>query len=102
MINDFNDHYETKLLSVASGTFDGVYRRRFQAKDKKGKDKKVKAGAGFRLPIEAELLKMSSESFMLGDNIFIVPSSKNDQVGYVVDWFTVQASVCHLVQQQKL
>ena len=34
LINDFNDHFKDKLLSIASGSFDGVYSSRFIGKEK--------------------------------------------------------------------
>ena len=45
LMNDFEDHFKLRLLSVADGTFDGIYSRRFkgfQNKNATGKFKDVK------------------------------------------------------------
>ncbi|CAH1242429.1 Hypp6685 [Branchiostoma lanceolatum] len=45
--SDLEDHYKTKLLSLADGSYDGSYRRRFMGTGKDG-------AAGFRVPTEEE------------------------------------------------
>ena len=49
IVNELDNHYQEKLLSVASGSFDGVYRRRFC-----GKGKAKKGKIGFQMPSEEE------------------------------------------------
>ena len=46
LLAEFNNHYKDKLLSVASGTFDGIYSQRYCCKDKtRTKAKKTAAAS---------------------------------------------------------
>ena len=64
---ELEDHYKDKLLSIADGSFDGLYRRRFTGKGKDG-------GTGFQVPdaIECSIYLSTVEQF--GNNVFKVGS----------------------------
>jgi hypothetical protein len=77
---EFDQHYRNKLLSVASGKYDGIYSRRF-----KGLEKKKTEGAGFK-KLTAEQEKLTLENVeKVTDNIFIVPSLSKEGQTYLVD-----------------
>ena len=85
LLCDFDQHFEEKLLSVASGSFDGVYSRRFSG------EKKKKGELGFCIP-ESSTMKdyFIDKMFPLGNNVFIVPSLSNPTM-YIVD---MNSGVC--------
>ncbi len=45
LTTEFDDHYKNKLLSVASGKFDGIYSKRFS-----GFSKKKNESIGYQIP----------------------------------------------------
>ena len=78
LINDFNDHFKDKLLSIASGSFDGVYSSRFI-----GKEKIKNTGQGYNLPNST----VAEEHFRLvqhvGHNTFLVPTYTDHFIMYL-------------------
>ena len=68
-VNDFDMHYKNKLLSVASGKFEGNYSQRF-----KGFGKKVSSGTGFNVPSEQHQSQWVKEVTCLGENTYQVSS----------------------------
>jgi hypothetical protein len=78
----FDQHYRNKLLSVASGKFDGIYSRRFKGNMKK------KEGVGFQIPtVEDQKLAFENTS-KVGENLFVVPSMSEEGESYLVDMNT--------------
>ena len=91
LLVDFNNHYKDKLLSVASGSFDGIYSRRYLGK-KRGKKDNKKDGVSFRVPTLDEQNKALEGIIALENNVFVVPSLSGDQtLNYLVD---MTAGVC--------
>ncbi|XP_057311257.1 uncharacterized protein LOC130649070 [Hydractinia symbiolongicarpus] len=80
LTKDFNDHYKSKLLSVANGRFDGIYSRRFM-----GKTKEKGEGVGYKLPPEPVLREVAENIISNGSNIYLVPSFTDPSVHYCVD-----------------
>ena len=76
--SDLNDHFKKKLLSVASGSFDGFYSPRFDGKTKKGGE------IGFIKPSAIQFRNMKEGLIDHGHNVFMVPSS-NSNATYMVD-----------------
>lgn len=64
---ELQDHYKDKLLSIADGSFDGQYRRRFMGKGKDG-------GTGFKVPNANELDIYLSSIEKFDNNVFKVGS----------------------------
>jgi len=67
LTTDLEVHYKNKLLSCASGKFDGIYPR-FKSFSKKNKV------GGFLIPSLKEQDTMIDATEDLGHNTFIVPS----------------------------
>ena len=61
LLEDFNHHYENKLLSVANGSFDGVYSKRFM-----GRGKSNTEGVGFKMPSPEEVILFLSKTGVIG------------------------------------
>lgn len=80
LTTSLEDHYKTKLISVANGRFEGVYSRRF-----KGMSKKSKEGYGLRLPSPKEQLQMVENVQMVNQNSYYVPSCDDENKTYLVD-----------------
>ena len=78
--SDLEEHYQNKLLSVASGTFDGYHSRRF-----KGKGKKNGEHIGFNLPAPEEIKKLEPYLSEVGSNVFTVPSFTTENLLYLVN-----------------
>ena len=78
LTEDLNDHYQNKLLSVASGSYDGFYSPRFIGKSKK------KGEIGFVKPDALQLSKMEAGLIDYGNNVFSVPSATTEAT-YIVD-----------------
>ena len=76
---ELNEHYKNKLLSVASGSFDGFYSPRFMGKSKK------KEKMGYSLPSSLQFSKMVEGISDHGNNVFSVPSESSDDISYLVD-----------------
>ena len=76
----FDDHYKNKLLSVASGKFDGIYSKRF-----KGIAKKNGEGVGYRVPNQEEQKEMLTSTVTLGHNTFLITSASCENTQYLVD-----------------
>ena len=79
LTTELNAHYKNKLLSAASGSFDGFYSARFTGKTKK------KGGMGFKTPSEIEFGKMKDGIVDYGNNTFTVPSATSAGECYLVD-----------------
>ncbi|XP_066933770.1 uncharacterized protein [Clytia hemisphaerica] len=80
LVEDFNDHFKVKLISIANGRYDGVYSKRF-----KGLSKDKKSSIGFRLPSQAELDLLVQKIVDRGAGSYLVPSFKNQESFYFVD-----------------
>ena len=78
-----DDHYRNKLLSVASGKFDGIYSARF-----KGCSKKNSTGSGFKRPTVKEQTTALENVSTIEKNVFIVPSFSLENKTYMVDMDT--------------
>ena len=65
---DMEQHFKDKLLSIADGSFNGHYRRRFLGKGKDG-------AGGFKTPGEDEQHKILLSLQDFGNNVFRVASS---------------------------
>lgn len=78
-----DDHYRNKLLSVASGKFDGIYSARF-----KGCSKKNSTGSGFKRPTVKEQTTALENVSTIEKNVFIVPSFSLENKTYMVDMNT--------------
>ena len=82
LTTEFDQHRCNKLLSVASGKFDGIYSRRFKGNMKK------KEGVGFQVPtVEDQKLAFENTS-KVGENLFVVPSMSEEGESYLVDMNT--------------
>ena len=92
LLVDFDNHYKDKLLSVASGTFDGVYSRRYRGKDRTGRGTK-KEGISYQIPSFDDQKKALEASVTLGNEVFVVPSLTTD-TNYLVD-MTAGVCSCH-------
>ena len=80
---DLEDHYKNKLLSIADGRYDGVYRHRFMGKGKGG-------STGFKVPDKKDLDAILSTVENIGNNVFKVGSSSGSERSVVVFFFS-----CH-------
>ena len=68
LLNEFNSLYQGKLLSLASGTFDGIYRRRCCGKDK---HKTTEKETRFCLPSDEQERYFLSKAMHLGNSVCI-------------------------------
>lgn len=66
------DHFKNKLLSIADGSYDGVYRHRFMGKGKDG-------STGFKVPDKKDLDAILSTVENFGNNVFKVGSSSGSE-----------------------
>lgn len=80
LTNDFDDHYKVKLLNVASGSFDGVYARKFKNFGKNAVGSKI-----FRLPSSADQVAIARQVLQLGPSIYTCPSFSDANISYTVD-----------------
>ena len=80
LTNEFDQHYKNKLLSVASGKFDGIYSERF-----KGKSKRKHDGVGYQIPSKPEQDLALQHLEALGRNTYLMRSFTLNNVSYVVD-----------------
>ena len=80
LICDFDDHYKTKLLNAASGSFDGIYSGRF-----KGKSKKANSGVGYQLPNFKDHEKIKATIVQTLGSLYTISSFTIAMVRYVVD-----------------
>ena len=80
LLEDFNHHYENKLLSVANGSFDGVYSKRFM-----GRGKSNTEGVGFKMPSPEEVILFLSKLVSLGDSVFTAPSISRPNEYYIIN-----------------
>ncbi|XP_078686972.1 uncharacterized protein LOC144919399 [Branchiostoma floridae x Branchiostoma belcheri] len=83
---DLEDHYKTKLLSLADGSFDGHYRHRFMGKGKDG-------ATGFAIPTPEQQSTYLSSVQQFDNNIFTVASGSRPEQSYTVD-MTVGTCSC--------
>ena len=72
LTNELDAHYKNKLLSVASGKFDGIYSRRFR-------------GIGYQIPSLEQQNKIVESLTSLGQNVFLVDSLTIPNKKYMVD-----------------
>ena len=79
LLTDLDSHYKEKLLSIADGSFDGHFRRRFKGKGKTKKD----GGQGFIIPTEDEQLRFAETVKKFPNDIFEVESLSKENVRYV-------------------
>ncbi len=75
---DLEDHFKDKLLSIADGSFDGHFRRRFLGKDKR----KADGGQGFKLPTEQEQRTYLEKVKAYEHNAFEVSSLPEEDIRY--------------------
>lgn len=80
---DLEDHYKNKLLSIADGSYDGVYRHRFMGKGKDG-------STGFKVPDIKDLDAILSTVENFGNNVFKVGSSSGSERSVVFSFLS-----CH-------
>ena len=81
LVNDFTEHYKNKLLSVASGSYDGYTARRFEGKSK------YKGVIGYTVPDKESVQIMEMAAAKIGNYLYKVPSESQSDVSYVVDTF---------------
>ena len=81
LFDDFENHFKMKLLSVADGSFDGIYNARFSGIQKK----KLKPANGFNIPSEEIQDNLVEHCIDQGNNLFLVPSRATDGKVYLVD-----------------
>ena len=79
---EFGQHYHNKLLSVASGKYDGIYSRRFKG------DGKNTEGVGFQLPTSEDQKIAMENTTKVGENMFVVLSMTEEGKKYLVDMNT--------------
>ena len=94
LLVDFDNHYKNKLLSVSSGSFDGIYSRRYRGKEKTKKDKQ-KDGITFQLPSVDAQKRALEGTVTLGNDVFVVPSLTAETQHYLVD-MTSGVCSCHM------
>ena len=81
-MNEFEEHFKLKILSVADATFDGVYSRRYRGlSSKSGTGKSFN---GFAVPSREIVAYMVGKVVRHGLNLFSVPSKREDKL-YMVD-----------------
>ena len=80
LTKELDEHYQNKLLSVASGKFDGIYSRRFA-----GFAKKKKEGLGFQKPSTEAQKQAVQELVHLGENAYKMKSFTQEETVYLVD-----------------
>ncbi|KAI8485675.1 hypothetical protein Bbelb_365090 [Branchiostoma belcheri] len=83
---DLEDHYKTKLLSLADGSFDGHNRHRFMGKGKDG-------ATGFPIPTPEQQSTYLSSVQQFDNNIFTIASGSRPEQSYTVD-MTVGVCSC--------
>ena len=80
LFEDFEDHFKVKLLSIADGTFDGIYSRRF-----KGLKSNKNSANGFNIPQKDVIDVLALKCIDKGGNLFLVPSKTDSEKMYLVD-----------------
>ncbi|XP_078702577.1 uncharacterized protein LOC144928219 [Branchiostoma floridae x Branchiostoma belcheri] len=88
--SDLENHYKTKLLSLADGSFDGTYRRRFMGTGKDG-------ATGFRVPTEEEQTTYLSSVEQFENQVFRISSGSRPGQSHTVD-MTVGVCSCAVGQ----
>lgn len=83
LTTEFDQHYQNKLLSVASGKYDGIYSRRF-----KGLEKKNSEGTGFKKMTSEEEKVALEKMRKVAEDIYVVPSASEEGREYLVDMNT--------------
>lgn len=79
LTKELDEHYQNKLLSVASGKFDGIYSRRFAGFSKK------KEGLGFQKPSSEAQDQALRDLISLGENTYVMKSFSQEDTTYLVD-----------------
>ncbi len=80
LTKELDEHYQNKLLSVASGKFDGIYSRRFA-----GFSKKKNESVGFQKPSPEAQRQALQELVCLGENTYRMKSFTQEETVYLVD-----------------
>ena len=83
-----NDYYNNKLLSVASGSFDGFYSKRYMGQKKKSGE------LGFVRPTDEEFIRMQNSVVMHGQGVFTVQSLSQPEITYLVD---MNVGICECI-----
>ena len=78
---DLENHFKDKLLSIADGSFDGYFRRRFLGKSKR----KVDGGQGFKVPTQQEQKTYLEKVITYEHNVFEVPSLSEEDKRYYLE-----------------
>ena len=81
LVNELENHYTTKLLSVADGSFDGIYSYRFKGQ--------------VSLPSAAKLTDLCEGVVSVGVEVFHVASFREPDTKYLVD---MNLGVCQCAQ----
>ena len=81
LVNELENHYTTKLLSVADGSFDGIYSCRFKGQ--------------VSLPSAAKLTKLCEGVASVGVEVLHVDSFREPDTKYLVD---MNLGVCQCAQ----
>ena len=79
LIHELNEYYKNKLLSVASGSFDGFYSKRYMGKQKKAGE------TGFAKPTADDFKIMEKSVIQHGNDVFTVQSTSQPHQAYLVD-----------------
>ena len=80
IVVDLEDHYKTKLLSIADGSYDGHFRRRFVGRGKTSKC----GGQGYTTPNEDERRNFLESVKQFPNDIFEVKSLKSSGTRFVL------------------
>lgn len=80
LTKDLDEHYQNKLLSIASGKFDGIYSCRFA-----GFSKKKNEGTGFQKPSPEAQRGALQNLIRLGENTYKMRSFTEKDEEYLVD-----------------
>ena len=81
LTNEFCNHYQKKLLSVATGSYDDYLAPRYQGKSKS------KGEIGFKIPTGDVLSRMQAGLTRVGENLYSIPSETAANSVYIVDTF---------------
>ena len=81
LFDDFEEHFKVKLLSLADGTYDGIYSQRFKGLNKNNR----LASNGYNITQEDVIDRVVPLCNNQGGNLFLVPSKSVPGKLYVVD-----------------
>lgn len=91
LFEDFEDHFKFKLLSIADGSYDGIFSRRFR-----GMTKTTSGISGYTVPSSEVQDRIVAGCVPHGRNIFSVPSKTDTDKTYVVD-MTLGCCECKVI-----